>query len=167
MEEWADSNSLSLIRNAKLPKSFNSAIWKKEYNPDLIFVSSRISDMGEKSVLDHIPRTQLRPICLTVNPAIVPQPTTSRICFNLRKTKWVGFSTEFDAAIEEVNSIPEQNYGSFIDLLRVVSRRHIPRECRSNNIPGLTEKSKILYEAYTIQFSRTLLTKVHWRLEQK
>ena len=57
MEQWADSNSLSLIHNAKLPKSFNIAIWNKGYNTDLIFVSSNISDMCEKSVLDPIPRT--------------------------------------------------------------------------------------------------------------
>ena len=85
VEQWADSNSLSLIHNAKLPKSFNSAIWKNGYNPDLIFVSSNISDMCEKSVLDRIPRTQHHPICDTVNPVIVPQPTTSRRRFNLKK----------------------------------------------------------------------------------
>ena len=96
MEQWADSNSLPLIHNAKLPKSFNSAIWKKGYNPDLIFVSSNISDMCEKSVLDSIPRTQHRPICVTVNPIIVPQPTTSRRRFNLKKANWDGFSTDFD-----------------------------------------------------------------------
>ena len=70
VEQWADSNSLSLIHNAKLPKSFNTAIWKG-YNPDLIFVSSNISDRCEKSVRDPIPRIQHRPICVTVNPVIV------------------------------------------------------------------------------------------------
>ena len=152
VEQWVDSNSLSLIHNAKLPKSFNSAIWKKGYIPDLVFVSSKILDICEKSVLDPIPRTQHHPICVTVNPIIVPQPTTSRRRFNLKKANWDRFSTELDAAIEEVNSVPE-NYGRFIELLRVVSRRHIPRRCRSNYIPGLTEESKSLYEAYKRQYS--------------
>ena len=102
VEQWADSNSLSLIHNAKLRKSFNSAIWKKGYNPDLIFLSSNISDMCEKSVLYPIPLTQHRPICMTVNLVIVPQPTTPRRRFNLKKANWNGFSTEFDADIEEV-----------------------------------------------------------------
>ena len=91
VEQWADSNSPSLIHNAKLSKSFNSAIWKKGHNPDFIFVSSNLSDMCEKSVLDPIPRTQHRPICVTVNPVIVPQPTRSRRRFNLKKAKWDGF----------------------------------------------------------------------------
>ena len=103
VEQWADSNRLSLIHNAKLPKSLNSAIWKKGYNPDLIFVSSNISDMCEKSVLDQIPRTQYRPICVTVHPVIVPQPTPFRRRFNLRKAKWDDFSTDFDEAIDKLS----------------------------------------------------------------
>ena len=102
--------------------------------------------MCQKSVLDPIPQTQHRPICMTVNPVIVPQPTTCRIQFNLKKPNWDRFSNEFDAAIEEVNLIPE-NYARFIELLRVVSR------CRLNYIPGLTEESKSLYEAYKRQYS--------------
>ena len=35
----------------------------------------------------------------------------------------------------------------------MVSRRHIPRGCRSNHIPGLTEESKSFYEAYKRQYS--------------
>ena len=108
--------------------------------------------MCEKYVQNPIPRTQHHPICVTVNPVIVPQPITSRRCFNLRRANWDGFSTEFDAAIEEVNSIPE-NYGRFIELLRRVSRRHIPSGCKSNHIPGLTEESKGLYEAYKRPYS--------------
>ena len=66
--------------------------------------------------------------------------------------KWDDLSTDFDEAIEEVEPIPE-NYDSFIALVRVVSRRHIPRGCRTNYIPGLTEESQSLYEAYKKQYS--------------
>ena len=150
VEQWVYSNRVSLIHNAKLPKSFNSAIWKKGYNPDPILVSSNSLDMCEKSVLDPIPRTQHRPICATVHPVIVPQPTPFRRRFNLRKAKWDDFSTDFDETIEEIEPIPE-NYDRFIGLGRVVSIRHIPRRCRTNYIPGLTEESQSLYEAYKKQ----------------
>ena len=107
--------------------------------------------MCEKSVLDQIPRTHL-PICVTVHPVIVPQTTPFRRRFNLRKAKWDDFSTDFNEAIDEVEPIPE-NYDKFIGFVRVVSRRHIPRGCRTNYIPGLTEESQSLYEAYKKQYS--------------
>ena len=67
VEQWADSNRLSLIHNAKQPKSFNSAIWKKGYNPDLIFVSSKCVRI---LFWDSNPPTpQHRPICVTVPPS--------------------------------------------------------------------------------------------------
>ena len=40
MEEWALANNLTLLYNAKDKPSFNSARWKKGYNPDLVFVPS-------------------------------------------------------------------------------------------------------------------------------
>ena len=107
--------------------------------------------MCEKSVLDPIPRTQHRPICVTVQPVIVPQPTPFRRRFNLRKAKWDDFSTDFDETIEKVELILK-NYDRFIGLIRVVSRRHIPRGCTTNYIPGLTEESHNLYEAYKKQY---------------
>ena len=103
---WAKTNNLLLIHNAKLTKSFNSAIWKKGYNPDLIFASSNLSNMCEKSVLDPIHHTQHRPIWLSVNPVIVAQPTTFRRRFNMKKADWEGFSADLDSNIEEVDDIP-------------------------------------------------------------
>ena len=108
--------------------------------------------MCDKSVLDPIPRTQHHPICVTVQPVIVPQLTPFRRRFNPRKAKWDDFSADSDEAIEEVEPIP-QNYDTFIGPIRVVSRRHIPRGCRTNYIPGLTEESQSLYEAYKKQYT--------------
>ena len=41
-----------------------------------------------KYVHDPIPHTQHRPICVSVNPVIVAQPTTFRRRFNQKKAKW-------------------------------------------------------------------------------
>ena len=44
VEQWADSCVITLIHDAKLPKSFNSTSWKKGYNSDLIFASGSIAN---------------------------------------------------------------------------------------------------------------------------
>ena len=58
VEQWVDSCDLTLIHDAKLPKSFNSARWKKIYNPDLIFASRSIANMCKKSIMDAIPHAR-------------------------------------------------------------------------------------------------------------
>ena len=42
-----------------------------------------------------------------------------------------------------------------VSWVRMASRRHIPRGCRTEFIPGLTEESKSLYEAYKTQYSNS------------
>ena len=108
--------------------------------------------MCEKSVVDPIPHTQHRPIYVSVNLVIVAQPTTFRRRFNPKKADWEGFSADLDSNIGEVDAITE-NYERFVEMLRMSSRKHIPRGCRSNYIPGLTDESKSLYEAYKKQYS--------------
>ena len=66
--QWVESNSLTLIHDKNLLKSFNRARWKKGYNPDFIFASSSIQNMCVKSFLNPIPHTQH---CVTVNPVLV------------------------------------------------------------------------------------------------
>ena len=51
---------------------------------------------------------------------------------------------DLDSNIEEVDAIPE-NYERFVEMLRMASRKNLPRGCRSNYIHGLTGESKNLY----------------------
>ena len=126
------SCDFTLIHDAKLPKSFNSVRWKKGYNPDLIFESDSNANICKKSVMDPIPHTQHHPICVTVQPVVVvPQLTPYRRCFNLRKADWNDYSTELDNRIEDVEPIPS-NYNRFVENVRVASKRHIPRGCRTD-----------------------------------
>ena len=101
---------------------------------------------------NNIPDTQHRPICPRANPVVIAHPTTFRRCFNLRKEDWDGYSTELNELIEDVEPIPE-NYGGFVNKVCVASRRSIPRGCRTNHIPGLSEESKSLYEDYNKQYA--------------
>ena len=59
--QWAESNSLTLIHDAKLKKYFNSARWKKRDNTDLIVASYIIDNMCVKSVLNPIPALNIAP----------------------------------------------------------------------------------------------------------
>ena len=95
--------------------------------------------MCTKSVMDPIPHTQHRPICVSVQPVVVPQPTPFRRRFNLGKADWNGHSTELDNRIEDVEPIP-YNYSRFVENVRVASRRHIPRGCRTDYVQGLTDE---------------------------
>ena len=89
-------------------------------------------------------------MCVTVNPVFVSRPTAFRR-FNLRKANSNGYATDIDILIEEVDLTPE-NYERCVEAIRVTSRRHIPRGCRSHYIPSLSEVSKSLYEVYKNQY---------------
>ena len=55
--------------------------------------------------------------------------------------------------ITALKTLNPSNYNRFVENVRVASRRHIPRGCRTDYIQGLTDKSKNLYEAYKQQYS--------------
>ena len=69
--------------------------------------------MCVKSVLNPIPRTEHRPIYVTVNHVLVSRPTAFRRRFNLRKANWSGYATNIDILIDEVDPTPE-NYERFV-----------------------------------------------------
>ena len=130
---------------------------EERLQPDLIFVSERMANMCGKSVMEPIPHTKHRQICARANPVVVAHPIPFRRRFNLRKADLNGYSTELDKLIEDVEPIPGKS-GGFVEKVRVASRRYIPRGCRTNYIPGLSEESKRLYEEYKKQYTSALLT---------
>ena len=69
VEQWAYSCDLTLIHDAKLPKSFNSARWKKGYNPYLIFASGSIANMCKKSIME----TQSTDLTMVFSTGTAPQ----------------------------------------------------------------------------------------------
>ncbi|XP_032874732.1 5-hydroxytryptamine receptor 7-like [Amblyraja radiata] len=147
VETWLESKHLTLIHDSKLPKSFHSARWKRGYNPDLVCVSSELSSRAVKEVLDPIPHTQHRPITITIRSALQATTVPFRRRFNLRKADWLSFQQEIEDSIPSIPSHPN-NYTMFIELLKRSARRHIPRGCQTEYIPGLSETSSDLLKAY-------------------
>ena len=151
LESWAEANDLQLIHDPKLPSSFNSGRWKRGYNPDNIFVTSKIAAQCEKQVGQPIPRTQHRPIIVTVSAMVKPEQVPFQRRFNFKKANWAAFRSDLDA---EISLIPPHidMYDTFIGLVKRISRKNIPRGCRTAYIPGLDGDATHLLNRYKALF---------------
>ncbi|XP_030851769.1 uncharacterized protein LOC115928572 [Strongylocentrotus purpuratus] len=124
-----------------------SCRWKKGYNPDLSFTSERISCQTKKRVLEPIPHSQHRPIIVDITAAVVPQRVPLRRRFNFCKADWEKFAIDLDEALSDLDPVPA-NYDQFVRTVQEISRKHIPRGCRENYIPGLSAESALMYKEY-------------------
>lgn len=151
VEDWMDINQLSLIHDPKLPHSLHSARWKRGYNPDLAMATSNIAGLCKKIVLDPIPSSQHRPIGIQVNAAVVPTTVPFKRRFNYKKADWKKFTNELEEKIKYIRPI-SKNYDLFANLVRKTARKHIPRGCRVEYIPGLSMECAGLYDDYISMF---------------
>ena len=92
VEEWSEANQLSLVHDAKQGKSFYSKRWQQSYNPDLAFVSTSIAHQCEKAVMEAIPKTQHRPISISLKAVVTPRRVPSRRRYNLQKADWIVYA---------------------------------------------------------------------------
>ncbi|XP_030750457.1 uncharacterized protein LOC115878186 [Sitophilus oryzae] len=153
LEQWAEATSPSLLHDPKLPCSFNSKIWKRGYNPDNCFVSRNIHDTCCKNVYNAIPKTQHRPIGIQVYSTIKTTKISFRRRFNFMKARWPEYSQVLDEEITNLAPTPS-NYHIFVESLRKISRRYIPRGCRQHYIPGLSNASRDTLEQYEQLFAK-------------
>ena len=148
VENWASTHDLTLLHDAKDKASFQSARWRRGYNPDLAFVSSRHYQNVEKLIGDPIPKSQHRPIIIDTKPVIRPRETKPKPRFNFRKANWESFESDLEVGVSNISPVPK-HYNDFQSLVWEVSKKYIPRGCRKNYIAGLSEQSKEQYMEYT------------------
>ena len=68
LSDWAYRNDLALIHDPKQRGTFHSARWKKDYSPDLCWVSSLNGTPypAQTLILDDIPHSQHRPLLVHI-----------------------------------------------------------------------------------------------------
>lgn len=98
-------------------------------------------------------RKQHRPVGLNVYVDIRLPTIPFRRRFNFRKANWTEFTKALDDAINDIEPVPE-NYETFMEKVKLISRKTIPRGCRQQYIPGLSTESKELLDKYTESYER-------------
>ena len=98
-------------------------------------------------VLKALPRSQHRPIGITVTLAVSTTSIPNRRLFNLKKANWEGFSDELEHLLQELEPIPD-NYDQFSKMVRRTAQQNIPRVCYTNYISGLTPTAPRMYFTY-------------------
>lgn len=147
---WADSNQLHLIYDAKDRGTFRSARWRLDYNPDLCFVSSNNRNQPihvSRSVLCDFPKSQHRPVKISAGLTIRIVDSIQRSRWNFQKANWPKFQLEIDANIRWI-APRRANYGRFVGVVNAAAKRNIPRGYRKKYIPGWSNDLERLYNEF-------------------
>lgn len=150
--ERAEDNELSLIHDPKLPYCFKSSRWKREYNPDILFVSKNIRQQAIKNVNKPIPRSQHCLISCKVLAIIRPLKVLFKRKLKFSKANWPTFSRDLDSELKSIPATHKQ-YDSFIEIVKKVSREHIPKGSIVNYISGLSSEKSEDFETYSELFN--------------
>ena len=114
------NNGLELIYDAKDIKSFHSAVWNTDTNPDLCFVSESLAhnNVVKRFVHPNFPRSQHRPIVIDIEKSVHVVQSLQKPRWNFKKADWISFGNEMDYV---VNFIPPkiENYTRFINKFKL------------------------------------------------
>lgn len=160
---WADAGELHLVHDAKDRGTFWSRAHRREYNPDLCFVSSNSEGQPltvTKNILPTFPNSQHRPVILEVGVSVPIITSTPRPRWNFRKADWETFKVKMDAAIRFVPP-QQENYERFVNLVIATAKGCVPRGYRKEYIPCWNEDSDRLYaefqETESLEIAQELL----------
>lgn len=148
--DWMDQTHLHLSYDAKDKKSFHSARWKKDTNPDLCLITmdaNHIPLPHTRTLLSGFPRSQHRPVILTIGLQVPLIRTTQKPRWNFKKAQWIKYSHEVDSHLRWIPPKLE-NYKRFVGTIIGAAKRSIPRGYRRDYIPCWNEETEKLAKAY-------------------
>lgn len=143
---WSFNKDLTLLYESKDPPTFSSSRWRRGYNPDLVFISNNRWQVFQRNVLDHISRSQHRPVEVNTRPIVKPIAFDYLHRFNFKKAYWASFTEEMEIRTNTLAPTPE-NY-AWIWHIWTAAQNNIPRGCRINYIPRLSPETRESYDEY-------------------
>lgn len=147
---WMEGNQLFHVFDAKDKGTFKSAAWKREYNPDLCFVT-RDQDSKplptKRTVLNDFPHSQHRPVIYEIGTQIPLVTSIPRARWNFNKANWPAFTSDLDKCLRWIPPT-HANYDRFTGAVISTAKKHIPRGYRREYIPGWSEESENLYQEF-------------------
>ena len=148
---WMDTNNLHVVFDAKDRKTFHSARWRKDYNPDLCIVSCNSNYKPlecSRKVMQDFPHSQHRPTVISIGLQIPIVESVQKPRWNFVKADWNSFKKQVDANIRWVSAVPS-NYEKFIKIVKAAAKRTVPRGYRKEYIPGWSKEIQDKYKKYT------------------
>jgi hypothetical protein len=148
--EWASIQGKYLLFYPKQKGTFHSARWKKDFTPDLSFVS--VDHLGQprtttRTVLGNFPNSQHRPVALHIGIQLPQVKCTSKSRWDFRKADWSSFSATVDETIVRIPATPTI-YERFVNILKTAAKRHIPRGFRNAYTPCWNPENEALLQQY-------------------
>lgn len=150
LARWAEEQNTYLIFDTKDRGTFVSAAWRREYNPDLCFVSRDENDRPvatSRSVLSDFPHSQHRPVLITIGLSLPIIRSHPRPRWNLGKANWEKFSEQLDYTLHWISPV-SKNYERFVGAVISSAKVAIPRGYRKEYIPGWNETCDDLYAEF-------------------
>lgn len=148
--EWTEEHGIHLLFDAKDRGTFRSAAWKREYNPDLCFVTNDSNGQplpASRKVMPDFPHSQHRPVIIKIGTSIPVIRSFPRPRWNFKKANWTIFSDNLNKTL---GWIPPKgtNYERLKGAIISAAKAAIPRGYRKEYIPGWSDESEKLYERF-------------------
>ncbi|XP_047996338.1 uncharacterized protein LOC125234175 [Leguminivora glycinivorella] len=150
LTQWAETFNLFLVFDAKERGTFRSARWRKDYNPDLVFVTKDATGralQASRAVLRDFPNSQHRPVFVEVGLKIPLVNSMPLPRWNFGRADWNAFAGHIEAGIRFIPPTAG-NYNRFVGLLLSSAKRHVCRGFRKQYIPGWNRESESLFKTY-------------------